>query len=432
MNIAQEQFPSMHSNNVSFDLQNAFGLTPEQLEGASIFMSMMADRSRRLSTPHIQQDACYNSESIPESPSAPSNIASIPSPHKPSKVFEPRLQHSATNNQFSNYNAIPQPQYSHSVSPERSYEKRSSDDEYYNNSRKNSPRNEYSLTERDVDRMIQSALRNIKTQSQPVRLMRTNHGTTLLVENDTTSISFRDNNKNIVTVKASYEDGLNIGNKYKLHNNSGILCQLITPPVQNPTDNISYIGRFVEVTGKALKLGELIVPEVQLSTNLNPKVYGVIRDIPKNEFVKGNKVHDLNDNYSFVTVSYKGLMETNLFIESDGPTTNFIPIGTIFVADADGKPKMVRIDGPDDYESYKSNTDSSSSDSSVIEGVEHIESENTNRRNSDSSTQHIKESPSKAFHPMLNSTLSYCQSFAIPFMKVISHVGTSSFVVSIC
>lgn len=439
---AAESFPKMSLPGLPGHVQIQDDLNIEDALRTLLTFSDTLKTMKRLSTPYANVEQA-NSAMPLNSPGSPKSATVTP----PKELdHEIPLHHSGTNSniltQYVPEPAHPEPHLAYSDSPPAPVPNRQ-------RSRSNTVRQKYvpevvetescdepSITMADVKKLIQTELKNVKP-TNGVRTMRTNRGTTLLVENDTASVSFKDCNKNIVSLRVSYEEGLTVGNKYKLHNNSGILCQLVTPQSQHAEDDASYVGRFVEVTGKALKLGELIVPEVQLSRGLNNRVYGVIRGVPKDEFVKSNVVHSLNPKYSFVTVAYKGLMETDLHIESDGPTTNFIPVGTIFVAGDDGKPKMLNIDHPDDLESYKSNhssssTDSSSDHSAIGELFEPDQPEQPRRDSNISDVEPIKKTESKSFHPMINDTLSYCQSFAIPFMKVISHVGNSSFVVNIC
>ena len=134
----------------------------------------------------------------------------------------------------------------------------------------------------------------------------TKFGNSLLVENESNSISLKDNEFNVVTISASANDGLIINDTFKLKNNIGTLC------VFKSENNEPMVGRFVELTGSYIKLNELIVPEVKLTNKLTSMVYGVINNIPKNEYVYNNEIYALNSEMEYVTVINKGFMEIQM------------------------------------------------------------------------------------------------------------------------
>lgn len=173
-----------------------------------------------------------------------------------------------------------------------------------------------------------SATRNAITIPQcNISSINTKYGNSLLVENESNSISLKDNEFNIVTISASANDGLIINDTFKLKNNIGTLC------VFKSENNEPTIGRFVELTGSYIKLNELIVPEVKLTNKLTSMVYGVINNIPKNEYVYNNEIYALNSEMEYVTVINKGFME----IQMDECT---FEIGSLLVAGRLGIPTL--------------------------------------------------------------------------------------------
>ena len=56
----------------------------------------------------------------------------------------------------------------------------------------------------------------------------------------------------------------------------------------------------------------MIVPEVKLTNKLTSMVYGVINNIPKNEYVYNNEIYALNSEMEYVTVINKGFMEIQM------------------------------------------------------------------------------------------------------------------------
>lgn len=173
-----------------------------------------------------------------------------------------------------------------------------------------------------------SATRNTLTIPQcNISTINTKFGNSLLVENESNSISLKDNEFNVVTISASANDGLIINDTFKLKNNIGTLC------VFKSENNEPMLGRFVELTGSYIKLNELIVPEVKLTNKLTSMVYGVINNIPKNEYVYNNEIYVLNSEMEYVTVINKGFME----IQMDECT---FEIGSLLVAGRLGVPTL--------------------------------------------------------------------------------------------
>ena len=173
-----------------------------------------------------------------------------------------------------------------------------------------------------------SATRNTITIPQcNISSINTKFGNSLLVENESNSISLKDNEFNVVTISASANDGLIINDTFKLKNNIGTLC------VFKSENNEPMLGRFVELTGSYIKLNELIVPEVKLTNKLTSMVYGVINNIPKNEYVYNNEIYVLNSEMEYVTVINKGFME----IQMDECT---FEIGSLLVAGRLGVPTL--------------------------------------------------------------------------------------------
>lgn len=164
-----------------------------------------------------------------------------------------------------------------------------------------------STSETSIEDNNTSATRNAITIPQcNISSINTKFGNSLLVENESNSISLKDNEFNVVTISASANDGLIINDTFKLKNNIGTLC------VFKSENNEPMLGRFVELTGSYVKLNELIVPEVKLTNKLTSMVYGVINNIPKNEYVYNNEIYALNSEMEYVTVINKGFMEIQM------------------------------------------------------------------------------------------------------------------------
>lgn len=136
-----------------------------------------------------------------------------------------------------------------------------------------------------------------------VSTISTDNGNSLLIENESNSFSLKDDEFNIISISASSTDGLKVGDKFKLNNNVGTLCKF------NEDNGDLSVGRFVELTGSAVKIDDLIIPEVRLTNKLSTMVYGIIKSQLQNEFVKENKIYKLNDGSDFVTIIKKGLIE---------------------------------------------------------------------------------------------------------------------------
>ena len=136
-----------------------------------------------------------------------------------------------------------------------------------------------------------------------ISTINTGAGKSLLIENETNSISLKDNESNIVSISASLTDGLKVGNKFKLNNSGGILCKFIE-------DNGELtVGRFVELTGSVIEMDDLIIPEVKLTDKLSTMVYGVIKSRVQEEYVKDNKVYKLDTDNEYITIIKEGLIE---------------------------------------------------------------------------------------------------------------------------
>lgn len=136
-----------------------------------------------------------------------------------------------------------------------------------------------------------------------ISTINTSVGKSLLIENETNSISLKDNESNIVSISASLTDGLKVSNKFKLNNTGGILCKFIE-------DNGELtVGRFVELTGSIVEMDDLIIPEVKLTDKLSTMVYGVIKSRVQEEYVKDNKVYKLDTDNEYITIIKEGLIE---------------------------------------------------------------------------------------------------------------------------
>lgn len=148
--------------------------------------------------------------------------------------------------------------------------------------------------------------RNSESSHAPncnISTINTGAGKSLLIENETNSISLKDNESNIVSISASLTDGLKVSNKFKLNNTGGILCKFIE-------DNGELtVGRFVELTGSVIEMDDLIIPEVKLTDKLSTMVYGVIKSRVQEEYVKDNKVYKLDTDNEYITIIKEGLIE---------------------------------------------------------------------------------------------------------------------------
>lgn len=158
-----------------------------------------------------------------------------------------------------------------------------------------------------------------------ISTIKTENGNSILIENESNSFSLKDEKMNIMTINVSSSDGLRVGDKFKLLNSSGILCKFV-----KDNGNIS-IGRFVELTGSASKIDDLIVPEVKLTNKLSSAVYGLVKNVIHKEYVKDNKIYKLPDNIEYVLIIKKGLIEISV---NEGS----FEVGSLLVAGKSGVP----------------------------------------------------------------------------------------------
>ena len=158
-----------------------------------------------------------------------------------------------------------------------------------------------------------------------ISMVKTAQGNSLLIENETNSFSLKDDEFNVVTVSASATDGLRVSDKFKLKNNIGTLCKFVNDGVD------AVVGRFVELTGKAVKIDDLIVPEVKLTNKLTSMVYGLIKQIPKNEYVTQNTIYKLDSESEYVSVIKSGFLEIPV---NEGS----FDLGTLLTAGRNGIP----------------------------------------------------------------------------------------------
>ena len=165
---------------------------------------------------------------------------------------------------------------------------------------------------------------NISIPQCNISTIATDNGNSLLIENESNSLSLKDDEFNVISISASSHDGLRVGNKFKLNNNAGMLCKFVG------TGNDSIIGKFVELTGSTIKINDLIIPEVRLTNKLTSMVYGIIKSRLHNEYVKENRIYQLDDN-EFVSVIKKGLIELSV---NDGS----FELGSLLVAGKNGMP----------------------------------------------------------------------------------------------
>ena len=156
----------------------------------------------------------------------------------------------------------------------------------------------------------------------------TTNGKSLLIENESNSFSLKDNEFNIISISASSTDGLRVGDKFKLNNNSGTLCKFVGNVNVNGE---GIVGKFVELTGSVIKIDDLIIPEVRLSNKLSTMVYGIIKTRLQNEYVKENRIYKLDDDGEFVSVIKKGFIEISV---NDGS----FELGSLLVASKNGMP----------------------------------------------------------------------------------------------
>ena len=158
-----------------------------------------------------------------------------------------------------------------------------------------------------------------------ISTINTANGNSLLIENESNSFSLKDDEFNIISISASSTDGLKVGDKFKLNNNDGMLCKF------NKDNGELSIGKFVELTGSVIKIDDLIIPEVRLTNKLSTMVYGIINAQLQNEFVKKNKIYELNNENEFVSIIKKGLIEIPVNDSS-------FELGSLLVAGKSGVP----------------------------------------------------------------------------------------------
>lgn len=158
-----------------------------------------------------------------------------------------------------------------------------------------------------------------------ISTIKTENGNSILIENESNSFSLKDEKMNITTINVSSSDGLRVGDKFKLLNSSGILCKFV-----KDNGNVS-VGRFVELTGSASKIDDLIVPEVKLTNKLSSAVYGLVKNVAQKEYVKDNKIYKLPDNIEYVLIIKKGLIEVSV---NEGS----FEVGSLLVAGKSGVP----------------------------------------------------------------------------------------------
>lgn len=181
--------------------------------------------------------------------------------------------------------------------------------EYKNSETPISPKSSSDIENIDFSQTLSLSLhRPTSLPSCDISTIDTNLGKTLLIDIESTSLSFKDNN-NIITLKPSIEHGLTINNTYRLKNDVGMLCYLKD---KINTDNIK--GCFVEFTGNYIEINDMKVIEVQIPESLNTSICGIcIKDLKIEEiFVKDNIIYELpkeiNDvKMHFITIQNSGV-----------------------------------------------------------------------------------------------------------------------------
>lgn len=175
-----------------------------------------------------------------------------------------------------------------------------------------------------INKLSTQDTRDITVPECNISTIATDNGNSLLIENESNSFSLKDDELNIISISASSTDGLRVGNKFKLNNDAGMLCKFV-----GGTE--ASVGKFVELTGSAIKIDDLIIPEVKLTNKLTSMVYGIIKSKLEGEYVKENKIYVLNGDCEFVSVIKKGLIEISVDDGSFG-------IGSLLVAGKNGIP----------------------------------------------------------------------------------------------
>ena len=184
---------------------------------------------------------------------------------------------------------------------------------------------------KDTKQITNSDQNTISIPHCNISTINTKIGNSLLIENESNSFSLKDDEFNIVSISASSTDGLKVGDKFKLNNNIGTLCKF------NNDNGKLDVGKFVELTGSAIKIDDLIIPEVRLTNKLSTMVYGVIKSQLQNEFVKDNKIYKLDNDGDFVTIIKKGLIEIPV---DEGS----FELGSLLVAGKLGRPVCKNAD----------------------------------------------------------------------------------------
>lgn len=184
---------------------------------------------------------------------------------------------------------------------------------------------------------VKNEVKSSSPQSSPqpppqcnISTISTTNGKSLLIENESNSFSLKDNEFNIISISASSTDGLRVGDKFKLNNNSGTLCKFVGN-VNIDGDGEGVVGKFVELTGSIIKIDDLIIPEVRLSNKLSTMIYGIVKTRLQNEYVKENRIYKLGDDSEFVSVIKKGFIEISV---NDGS----FELGSLLVAGKNGIP----------------------------------------------------------------------------------------------
>lgn len=148
-------------------------------------------------------------------------------------------------------------------------------------------------------------------------------GKTLLIENDTNTISFRDADK-IITPKFTYDNGLEISDRFALRNDIGTLCVY----QGSETD---LIGKFVKVTKNIRQQDDLFIPEVKTPTEANSDIFGIIKQKIETRYVYNNMIYTLDPTLTYVLVVSQGILKIPK-IKGD------IKTGEVLLADSKGNP----------------------------------------------------------------------------------------------
>lgn len=148
-------------------------------------------------------------------------------------------------------------------------------------------------------------------------------GKTLLIENETNSISFRDANR-IITPQFTYENGLEISDKFSLRNDVGTLC------IYRGSE-VDLVGKFVKITKSMYQYDDLFVPEVRAPTEFTSDIYGIIKQKIENRYVYNNRIYKLDPKLTYVLVANSGIIKIPKINES-------IKTGDVLLPDNQGNP----------------------------------------------------------------------------------------------